>query len=113
SCRTLGAYMRARGVEAPAADGLTVVGPTELPSAEAIEKVAGACAYFSGSRATVAVITEGGVSAETRGAVGLPAWSLVIDFDPATDTAGAFHEAGKSERAQRLVTAGQPATFGR
>jgi len=107
-------FLDSRGLaDAEAGTGL-VVGPLagSLPAiAEAVERLDELAGGFDGRKTAIAIL---GGDVERADLLARQPWDLVIDFDPATDSGGAYTSAGAvSGRSQRLVTFGQEAAFGR
>jgi len=77
------------------------------------EALIDACSLFDGSTATIALLPVGSLTPEANHVVGSLPWDLVVDFDPSTDTTGAFRHAPDGPRGHRLVDVGQEAIFTR
>jgi len=80
---------------------------------EALEQVLNACGQFSGTHATIAILTQS-LSPQANDRVGDPQWSTVMSFDPGLDEPGGALAIAreKNRRLHRLVTAGQVAEYG-
>lgn len=108
----LGNYLERAGQTAPGdVAASATVGTT--PVDESAERVADACDYFSGSRVTIAIANPGEKREVDPALLAKPDWTLVVDFDPATDEDGGHAAARAAGGSHRLVTTGQVATFAR
>lgn len=93
-------------------DEIALVGPAGAhhPNVAAVaERLDDVVSGFGGRKSTVLVIGEAGLS--DAAVVSRQSWDLVVEFDPATDSTGAYSQRAAAHE-HRLVTFAQEAAFG-
>jgi len=115
SCRALDRFLTHGRIdhakpEDPAA--VLIVGPVlGLKMTAAVEQLLSACGHFTGTHATIAVLSRSLPSSADEHVGGCP-WTAVMSFDPELDDTGALARAKtKGQRLHRLVTQGQSAQY--
>jgi tetratricopeptide (TPR) repeat protein len=80
---------------------------------QAADAVVMTCERFDGSVTTVAVLTHGALTPSQAAALPSAGWDVIFEFDPYTDSGGAYTAVREAGITVRLVQPAQAATFAR
>ncbi|WP_326664319.1 hypothetical protein [Streptomyces canus] len=80
---------------------------------DAADRVVTACERFDGAVTTMAVLPAGALTSLQAAKLAPAGWDVVLEFDPYTDSGGAYTALEESDVRGRLVQPGQNAAFAR